>query len=471
VQLFRAFAAAVMAVFVVRALRAFEFERQKKLLEANEARMVAQSQAFAIQQQAQEDTHRLNKELTAALQDLTLLFDFSRGLAVTLDREKLVDTAVSHMVKSLIWVDGAAILWQDRENSPLTLISCDGYLTANRKLYPDPVETFGQKIVQNGNALRHHNGMTTSLENGPFPRANFTIGLPLMRQDKISGALVLQTNTKAAPISYNEIKLLHTLAGQLSIAIENATLYQEVQAREILRGELLHQVVSAQEQERQRIARELHDGTGQLLTAMGLGFAAAADSTLTNPKLASEHLTTLKKMAMEAMRELRDLIADLRPSLLDDLGLIPALQSQLKTFDQRMEHSGQPVHATINVNGRVRRLHPDIETTAFRIIQEALNNVGKHAQATEVRVLLNYREPCLNLVVTDNGCGFNIEKYFNGTATHHAWGLLGMQERVALVGGEFKIQSKPGSGTTIDVCLPFLTEGEEHVEDSLTLGG
>ncbi|KAA3665172.1 MAG: hypothetical protein DWQ04_01890, partial [Chloroflexi bacterium] len=471
VQLFRAFSATVMAVFVVRALRAFEFERQRKLMEANEARMAAQSQALSIQQQAQEDTHRLNKELTAALQDLKLLFDFSRGLAVTLEREKLVDTAVSHLVKALIWVDGAAILWQEHADSPLNVISCDGNLAAHNNLFSDSVETLGNKVIQSGAALRQYKGVTDALENGPLPRTNFSIGLPLTRQDQVTGAFVLQVKTTTTPLSHNEIKLLHTLAGQLSIAIENATLYQEVQAREILRGELLHQVVSAQEQERQRIARELHDGTGQLLTAMGLGFAAAANSSLTNPQLASEQLTTLKKMTMEAMRELRDLIADLRPSLLDDLGLIPALQSQLKTFDHRMDHSGQPIHATIKVNGRVHRLHPDIETTAFRIIQEALNNVAKHAQATKVRVQLNYREPSLNLVVTDNGRGFNATQFFNGTSTRHAWGLLGMQERVALVGGQFEIQSQPGSGTTIDVSLPFLTEGEEHVEDSLTLGG
>ncbi len=471
VQMFRAFAATVMAIFVVRALRGFEFERQQNLMEANEARMAAQSKALAIQQQAQEETQRLNQDLTAALHDLTLLFDFSRGLAMTLDRDKLVNTAVSHIVKALTWVDGAAILWQDRDSSPLNIISSNGYLTTSEELYPDSITTLGKAVIQYREALRLYKGETNLLESGPLPRTRFSIGLPLMRQELITGAFVLQINTAATSLSHNEIKLLHTLAGQLSIAIENATLYQEVQAREILRGELLHQIVSAQEHERQRIARELHDGTGQMLTAMGLGFAAAASSTLTNPQLASEQLTTLKKMTMEALQELRDLIADLRPSVLDDLGLIPALQSQIKAFDQRMTNAGQPIHATINVNGRVHRLHPDIETTAFRIIQEALSNVAKHAQATEVHVQLNYREPCLNLVISDNGCGFDTEIHFSGTTTRHAWGLLGMQERVALVGGHFKIQSQPGSGTIIDVCLPFLTEGGEHVENSLTLGG
>lgn len=470
VQLFRAFAAAIMAIYVVRAMRAFEFERQQNLLEANEARLTAQSHALVVQQQAQEETERLNSDLTAALQDLTLLFDFSRSLAETLDRDRIVDTAVSHIAGELSWVKGAAILWQNQADSSLNIISSNGHLTINETGSEEHVEIVSKAVIQKGKALRYHDGLFDPLENGPQPRTNDTIGFPLLRQEEVTGVLILQVCTASAPINQNEIKLLQTLVGQLSIAIDNATLYQEAQARETLRGELLHQVVSAQELERQRIARELHDGTGQMLTAMGLGFAAAAESTRTNPQLASKQLTTLKKMSMEALRDLRDLIADLRPSLLDDLGLIPALESQLKTFSTRMMNTDQPINASLNVNGRVHRLHPDLETTAFRIIQEALTNVAKHAQATEVCVQLNFQASCLNLRIIDNGCGFDAVRFFNQTGTHHAWGLLGMQERVALVGGKFSIQSQPGSGTTIDVCLPLLNEGENDVEDSIASG-
>ena len=471
VQLFRACAATIMAIFFVRALRAFEFEQQQNLIEANEARMAAQSQALAIQQEAQAETQRLNQDLTTAIQDLTLLFDFSRGLAKTLDRDALVDTAVSHIVKALSWVEGAAILWQERTGASLNIISCGGYLNPDAEKNPDVVEILGQAVLQKGKALRFYNGAVEALEGKQFPHSNYSIGLPLMRQEDVAGSLVLQINADSTTFAQNEINLLHTLAGQLSIAIEHATLYHEVQAREILRGELLHQVVTAQEQERQHIARELHDGTGQILTGLGLGFAAASETIYSDPELASKQLATLKTMATDALRELRDLISDLRPSVLDDLGLIPALTSQVKSFELRMAHTGYTIDATIEVNGRVHRLHPDIETTAFRIIQEALNNVGKHANASKVQIVLNYREPCLNLIVSDNGSGFNTKRFFNRSTNHYAWGLLGMQERVALVGGEFHIQSQPGHGTTIDIHLPFLTEGEEHVANSLTFGG
>ncbi|MCA9927048.1 MAG: GAF domain-containing sensor histidine kinase [Anaerolineales bacterium] len=470
VQLFRAVAATTMAVFVVRAMRAFEFERQQNLLEANEARLAAQDHALAVQEETRQETERLNRDLTAALQDLTLLFDFSRSMAESLDRDTIVHTAVSHIVPALSWIMGAAILWQDGASSLSQMIGCDGFLNCTSGDCEDPVDVLGKTILQQGKALRLHNGVYEPVDRHPQPKTCYNMGFPLMRQDQVTGALILQVNTTNVPINLNEIKLLQTVVGQISIALEKATLYQEVQAREMLRGELLHQVVSAQEQERQRIARELHDGTGQLLTAMGLGFAAAAKSTQTNPQLAQKQLTTLKEMVNQALKELRDLIADLRPSVLDDLGLIPALQSLVKTFETRMSDSGQMLHTTLHVDGRAHRLHPDIETIAFRIIQEALTNVVKHANASEVQISLDFRAPKLYIAITDNGTGFHTKNYFNQTATSHSWGLLGMQERASLVGGQFNIQSQVGNGTTINVCLPLLKdEGEGYAENSTAL--
>jgi signal transduction histidine kinase len=247
---------------------------------------------------------------------------------------------------------------------------------------------------------------------------------------------------------------LETIASQLTIAIENASRYGESQARETLRGELLHQVVSAQERERQRIARELHDGTGQALTALGLGFAAASVNVQHNPNLAAVQLTELKTMSMQALQELRDLISDLRPSLLDDLGLVPALQSQVQSFTQR---TGVPVDFVLN--GRRQRVQAEIETIVFRIAQEALTNVAKHAQASRVTVQIGFDENVLNLEIRDDGAGFEPPAAFEAAdGPHQVWGLLGMQERVALVGGSCVVHSKPGEGTAVQVTIPIKNE-------------
>ncbi|HEX6384479.1 MAG TPA: sensor histidine kinase [Anaerolineae bacterium] len=235
--------------------------------------------------------------------------------------------------------------------------------------------------------------------------------------------------------------------------------------------ELLHQIVSAQERERQRIARELHDGTGQTLTGLGLGFAAAAESVQSNPALATRQLVELKKMSMQALQELRHLISNLRPSMLDDLGLVPALQGQVQDFEARTK-----VRATFTLDGRRRRVQPEIETTVFRIAQEALTNVAKHAAATNVAVHLTFADTCLRLVVQDDGRGFDLNDVADGISTdgpsvddtpanpgpqrRSAWGLLGIQERVALVGGNCQITSQPGAGTIVQVCIPLNDEGD-----------
>lgn len=235
--------------------------------------------------------------------------------------------------------------------------------------------------------------------------------------------------------------------------------------------ELLHQIVSAQESERQRIARELHDGTGQALTGLGLGVTAAAESVQSDPSLAARQLAELKKMSMQALQELRALIANLRPSVLDDLGLVPALQGQVQGFEARTQ-----VRATFTQHGRRRRVQPEIETTVFRIAQEALTNVAKHAAATRVAVDLTFADNCLRLQVQDDGRGFDPEEVISGPPAggssidpnhngRSAWGLLGIQERVALVGGKGEILSQPGAGTVIRICVPLNDKGVDNVKD------
>jgi len=170
--------------------------------------------------------------------------------------------------------------------------------------------------------------------------------------------------------------------------------------------------------------------------------------------LASSQLAELKVMSTQALQELRDLIGDLRPSLLDDLGLVPALQSQVKSFAERTG-----VQAEFVLNGRRQRVQPEIETIVFRIAQEALTNVAKHAEASQVTVQIGFAEKVLNLEVRDNGRGFVPHNAFETTGgSHQAWGLLGMQERVALVGGSCVVHSEPGKGTAVQVSIPITPE-------------
>ncbi|MBL8056083.1 MAG: sensor histidine kinase [Anaerolineales bacterium] len=237
------------------------------------------------------------------------------------------------------------------------------------------------------------------------------------------------------------------------IAELQAERLKEAERREALRGELLRRVVAAQEAERQRIARELHDATGQTLTALGLGLRGVA-STLgdaTGPALKS--LRELEKMTADSLDELGHLIADLRPSHLDDLGLPATLRWYAKVLQARV-----PLEIHVEVTGAERRLAPAANIALFRAAQEALTNVVKHSGARQAWIHLSYDETLVRLDVRDNGRGFNPAE--TATAGRAAWGLLGMQERVALLGGHFQVVSQPGQGTLVQMMIPTQAAAE-----------
>jgi signal transduction histidine kinase len=223
-----------------------------------------------------------------------------------------------------------------------------------------------------------------------------------------------------------------------------------VQQREQLRRDLLRQIVTAQEAERQRIARELHDETGQALTGLGLGLRAVKTMLCAENEPAARHVEELEAMAGSALDELRRVVADLRPSHLDDLGLIPALRWYTQEIEAR---SG--VRVRLEAQPPPLPLRPELNTVLFRIVQEALSNVVRHAQAREAMVHLTATPEALYLTVSDDGRGFAPEPVFAPQRGRQAWGLLGMQERAALVGGELTVNSAAGRGTTIGVVVPL----------------
>ncbi|MBN2304768.1 MAG: sensor histidine kinase [Anaerolineae bacterium] len=228
---------------------------------------------------------------------------------------------------------------------------------------------------------------------------------------------------------------------------ETARLLREVQQRDERRGELIQRITTAQENERRRIARELHDGTGQILTGLGLGLSGTAQLLATNGEAAAQNLRDLQGMATQAIGELRHLINDLRPPQLDDMGLVAALRWQIENLNTRTG-----IDIRFEVSGDVYAMPPEVETTLFRIAQEGLNNVIKHARATHAWVTLDFDEgPCL--IVRDDGAGFDPAAAFDFNKPRHAWGLIGMQERASLINADLHLESAPHEGTTLMVCL------------------
>ena len=211
------------------------------------------------------------------------------------------------------------------------------------------------------------------------------------------------------------------------------------------RTDLLARLVFVQEDERRRIAREMHDQFGEHLTALSLQIASLKDACGTNSELV-EHARALEKTAERLDHDAEQLIWRLRPTALDDLGLRAALTNHVQEWSARHD-----ISAEVHTSGLLDdRLASEVETALYRIAQEALNNVAKHARARRVEVLLERRPDCVLLIVEDDGVGFDATKKVSG---RHGFGLVSMQERAALVGARLDIETMPGQGTTILVRM------------------
>jgi len=240
--------------------------------------------------------------------------------------------------------------------------------------------------------------------------------------------------------------------------------------RQNLRTELFRRIVAAQESERQRIARDLHDDIGQSLTAIGLGLRSLkkqlGDGPTASIASAQKILPSLEEILNQSLEGLQHTIADLRPSHLDDLGLPAALRWYANLLHER---AGIPFR--VDVTGAEREITPSVKIAMFRVVQEALNNVLKHAQAKYVSIQLEFGLNAISVSVRDDGSGFDPQN-IRREHGRFSLGLIGMEERANLLGGKFSIQSWPGGGTLVEVQVPYQQkEMESQSENSTSAGG
>ncbi len=220
----------------------------------------------------------------------------------------------------------------------------------------------------------------------------------------------------------------------------------------------LLQIIEAQENERRRISRELHDEVGQALYAIQFDLEMI-DKDLPNASSAVRgRLEEAKSLSSQTLKAMRQLSLDLRPTMLDDLGLVPTLRWYIQNFSKRLG-----ICSTFETIGFEEKLSPQIETAFYRIVQEALNNIAKHAQADRVEISLVKRDSRIYASVQDNGKGFDLDKVLHSGTPERGVGIVGIQERVSLLGGQMEIQSRAGSGTVLSIEIPYerVREGDE----------
>jgi signal transduction histidine kinase len=214
----------------------------------------------------------------------------------------------------------------------------------------------------------------------------------------------------------------------------------------------LRQLLSAQEDERKKISRDLHDVVAQMLTGINIRLERLKGEASHNTKNLEQNIAKTQRLVEELASTVHDFARELRPMMLDDIGLIPSLHALMKTFTSR---TGVRSHLTAFAG--VEHSNSDCQTALFRVVQESLTNVGRHARANRVEVNIRNIKGRIRMEITDDGQSFQVNRVLNSKKKAKRLGLLGMRERVEMIGGTFCIVSSPGQGTTVRAEIPFLS--------------
>lgn len=261
-------------------------------------------------------------------------------------------------------------------------------------------------------------------------------------------------------ITYGLVRATQTMEAERKIelfAAQQARL-DALEKQEEIRRELLRHTVQAQEDERARIARELHDETSQVLSAFTLELATLRELSRRKPQI-KKIVDELQGLSRRMSQGLYTMVHDLRPAQLDDLGLVPAIQSLLDS-----EFNPKGLQVAFELSGPRRRLDSLIETVLFRVTQEALSNIMRHAETNQASVRLEYASGTVTLGVLDTGKGFDPNEPLHPP---RGWGLEGMRERVESVDGQMVLCSAPGRGTTVEVIIPLVPEQVKIADKNL----
>ena len=419
---------------------------------------------------AQAESEAYNRELLRRNRELAVLNAVAQAVSGPLELDALLERAVERVLDLLGLEAGWVMLADGSPDGEADLAGAVGMSRAVALLETRagfPACPCGQ-LLDTAQPMVIHPLQDTCPISKMYLRDGQQIAchasIPLVAKSRVLGVFNIVAGDPAQ-FGQDELQLLSAIGAQLGVAIENAQLWEELKQKEALRGELLNKVIHAQEEERQRIARELHDETSQALTSFMVGLKVL--EVAKNIDDVRQRAVDLRRIVADALEDVRNLALELRPSTLDDMGLIPTLERYTRDYSQKF---GIAVDFhTLGFDGT--RLQPQVETALYRIVQEALTNVARHSGADMVSVLLERQtraEPVggdrdrpggsggrLLVIVEDNGRGFDADRLLHSSMREKRLGLFGMEERANLIGGELTIESRPGAGTTVFVEVPL----------------
>jgi signal transduction histidine kinase len=397
-------------------------------------------QLLAAQLAAAVESVQLNERLQQSLDALLAIHEAGRVLSASLEADG-IGRELLGMVARVTGID-AAVLRLRNEREQLRVWQTRGPEALWRGAQAAPASQAARRAALATGEPRHFGLRPPPGQVAPL------VGwcLPLRAQDRVVG--VLEAYGPEGQASENTAEFLGSLATQAATALVNARLYRELAEREQQLADLVGRLLVAQEEERRRIAYNLHDELAQLAAGIHQRLQALAHDHRPATPQAREQLDHTVELARRMVREARGVIADLRPTALDDFGLATALRAPVEAL------CADGWEASYAETLGAERLPPAVETALFRVAQEALGNVRKHAGGSRVHVALLRQERTIRLEVQDWGRGFRLSAARAGAGPGERVGLLGMRERIALLGGRCLVRSRPGAGTRVVVEAP-----------------
>ena len=403
------------------------------------------------------EAKEMESKIAEAHRNLLALNAIASVVSQSLDLDTVLSNALNKTLEIMEVNTGGILLWDEERQKLCYRV----YKGLSREQVEDVCCRLGEDIAgraaQNGEAI-----LIEDIAMDPHPtqrsfiaadRLRAFASVPLISKEKVLGVLNI-ANQDTRKFSSEDIQLLKSIAAQIAIAVENAKLHQKVQQQDENRGELLLEIFSIQEEERRRIARELHDETSQVLASLNASLEATVGVLPDSANKAKAILREAQALSVSALDEIHRLIYELRPTLLDDLGLVAATRWLAET---NLEAAGVAIN--FSIIGRERRLPSQLEATLFRVIQEAISNITRHAHARNASVFLHFKKRIIRARIIDDGRGFDLEEALSSKDRPRGLGLMGMKERVELMRGTLSISSSPKGGTVIDIEIPTNCKG------------